>query len=201
MLQKLKLSIITAVIFTGLVVAIAPGSSFAATDPGNTGKGCGNSAAPNGTDCSTIPLGCPGSTQTGKLTGVNTLTCPYSANAGSSYKCPVKSCTFEDKAATATTTTPTDNGSSTTLGGNCQDINKCDLIKNYLNPFINLLSALIGVIVVVSVAIGGIQYTTSAGDPQKAAAARARIRNAVIALVTFIFLYSLLNFLIPGGLV
>jgi hypothetical protein len=85
-------------------------------------------------------------------------------------------------------------------GGNCSDVNKCDLINKYLNPFINFLAALVGVAVVASIIIGAIQYGGSAGDPAQVTAAKNRIRNAILALVTFLFLYALLNFLIPGGL-
>jgi len=89
---------------------------------------------------------------------------------------------------------------ATVAGGNCQSLSKCDLMSTYINPLIKFLAALVGVVVVVSVIIGGIQYSSSAGDPQAATAARKRITNAIIALVVFIFLYALLNFLIPGGL-
>lgn len=85
-------------------------------------------------------------------------------------------------------------------GGNCSNVSQCDLIQKYINPFINFLAALVGVAVVISIIIGGIQYGSSAGDPAKVTAAKNRIRNAIIALVTFLFLYALLNFLIPGGL-
>ena len=85
-------------------------------------------------------------------------------------------------------------------GGNCSDINQCDLFAKYLNPFIRLMSALVGVIVVISIILGGIQYGSSAGDPQKATQAKARIRNSIIALLVFLFLYAILNFVIPGGL-
>lgn len=84
--------------------------------------------------------------------------------------------------------------------GNCATAAKCDLMTQYIYPFINLLAAFVGVAVVISMIIGGIQYGSSAGDPQKVSAAKNRIRNAIIALVTFIFLYALLNFLVPGGL-
>lgn len=87
-----------------------------------------------------------------------------------------------------------------TNGGNCASVNNCDLIQKYINPFINFLAALVGVAVVISIIIGGIQYGSSAGDPAKVSAAKNRVRNAIIALLTFLFLYALLNFLIPGGL-
>jgi hypothetical protein len=83
--------------------------------------------------------------------------------------------------------------------GNCTDASHCDLMSKYVYPFINFLSALVGVVVIISIIIGGIQYGSSAGDPAKVTAAKNRIRNSIIALVTFIFLYALLNFLVPGG--
>jgi uncharacterized membrane protein YjgN (DUF898 family) len=86
------------------------------------------------------------------------------------------------------------------LGGNCLDISKCDLITKYVNPFIYFLSAFVGVAVVISIIIGGIQYGSSGGDSSKVTAAKNRIRNSILALITYLFLFALLNFLIPGGL-
>ena len=85
-------------------------------------------------------------------------------------------------------------------GGSCADVSNCDLINNYINPFVNFLAAAVGLAVVISIVIGGIQYGSSGGDPSKVTQAKNRIRNALVALVTFLFLYALLNFLIPGGL-
>ena len=75
----------------------------------------------------------------------------------------------------------------------------CDIIKKYIIPFIQLLSAGVGVVVVISIVIGGIQYGSAGGDPAKVSAAKKRIRNAIIALVAYLFLYAFLNFIIPGG--
>jgi hypothetical protein len=88
-----------------------------------------------------------------------------------------------------------------TAGGNCSNLSQCDLINSYINPFVNFLSALVGVGVVTSIIIGGIQYSSSGGDPSKVTAAKNRIRNAIVALIAFLLLYGMLNFLIPGGLV
>jgi len=79
------------------------------------------------------------------------------------------------------------------------DENHCGIL-DYLVLAINLLSALVGVVVVGSIIYGGIQYSMAGSDPQKVAAAKERIRNALIALVFFIFAYSFLNYLVPGGL-
>lgn len=98
----------------------------------------------------------------------------------------------------------TGKGDPAARAGNCSDphnLKACDLIHNYIQPLVDGLAALVGVAVVISIVIGGIQYGSSGGDPQKVTAAKNRIRNAVLALITFFFLLALLNFLIPGGLV
>ena len=78
--------------------------------------------------------------------------------------------------------------------------NQCGLIEKYFNPFIKLLSIIVGIVVVISIIVGGIQYAGSAGDPQKAAQAKARIFKTVFALIAFIFLYAFLQFIVPGGI-
>jgi hypothetical protein len=118
-------------------------------------------------------------------------TCVFSENTNSGA-----SGGTTDSSLTATTAVPDE----AVAGGNCKDIQHCDLFVHYINPAINLLAAAVGIIVAISIIIGGLQYGSSAGDPQKASAAKNRIRNAIIALVTFLFLYAILNFLIPGGL-
>jgi hypothetical protein len=76
----------------------------------------------------------------------------------------------------------------------------CDLIATYVNPLINLLSAVFGLIAVASLIMGGIQYTASEGDPQKISKAKSRLTNTVIAVFAYAVLYGFLQFLVPGGL-
>jgi hypothetical protein len=76
----------------------------------------------------------------------------------------------------------------------------CNLILTYLDPFIDMLSALVGVACVISLIMAGIMYTTSEGDPGKASAAKGRIMMTLVAFIAFIFLYSFLQFIIPGGI-
>lgn len=73
-------------------------------------------------------------------------------------------------------------------------------ITHLLIIVINVLSTSVAIVVVLVVIIGGIQYSTSAGDPSKAAAAKKRIGNALLALVFFSFMYGFLQWLVPGGL-
>ena len=80
----------------------------------------------------------------------------------------------------------------------CSD-KDCNIVKKYLNPFINLMTILVGIAVTIGIIIGGIQYSASGGDPQKAANGKKHIRNSIIALVAFIFLYAFIRFLTPGN--
>lgn len=89
------------------------------------------------------------------------------------------------------------------IRNDCQETNSlnennCGIVK-YLVLIINLLSGVVGIVVAASIIVGGIQYSAAGGDPQKVSAAKNRIRNAIIALVFFIFGYALLNYLVPGG--
>lgn len=74
------------------------------------------------------------------------------------------------------------------------------LSKKYLQPAIAFMSAVAGLAVAISIVLGGIQYSSAGGDPGKVAAARDRIRNAIFALLAFLFLYAFLNWLLPGGI-
>jgi hypothetical protein len=75
----------------------------------------------------------------------------------------------------------------------------CDLVEKYVNKFIVILSVSFGVIAVASLIAGGIQYSMSAGDSQKVSLAKKRIFNTMVAVVAYLFLYTFLQFLIPGG--
>jgi hypothetical protein len=92
-------------------------------------------------------------------------------------------------------------------GRNNQEFNQCqssskddtNCVSVYINKATQFLSAGVGIIVIVMVIIAGIQYSTAGGDPQKVAAARTKIFNAILALVAFIFLFAFLQWLLPGG--
>lgn len=97
--------------------------------------------------------------------------------------------------------------SSTDYSSNCSDSaisctsSNCNLIQEYVVPTINLLGASFGLIAVISLIFGAINYITSEGDPQKVSKAKLRIRNTIFAIVSFMFLYAFLNFLVPGGII
>lgn len=89
------------------------------------------------------------------------------------------------------------NGSDPSI--DCTSSN-CNLLKKYINPLINALSIAFGFIVVISLIMGAIQFSASEGDPQKAAQAKKRIANTLVAFFVYSLMYGFLQFLIPGGL-
>ncbi len=91
-----------------------------------------------------------------------------------------------------------DYGKTTDPASKCNKKN-CDLIAKYVNPTINVLSGLVGLIAAASIIFAGIQYSSSDGDPQKAAKAKSRITNTLLALIMYLFLFAFFQFLIPGG--
>lgn len=83
-------------------------------------------------------------------------------------------------------------------GDDCSKVN--GFIKQYINPAIKALTALVGIIAVLSIVIAGIQYASSADDPGVVTKAKQRIFNVVLGLVVYVFLVALLNYLVPGGI-
>jgi hypothetical protein len=83
--------------------------------------------------------------------------------------------------------------------GGCTGAN-CSIIDKYINPLIKLLSAAVGIVAVIFIIFGGIQISTSAGDPQKVASGRNHIRNAIIGLVAYVLLALFLNWVVIGGI-
>lgn len=73
-------------------------------------------------------------------------------------------------------------------------------IYTYLRTIIRFLSAGVGLVIVTMIIISGVQYSASGGNSDGMQAAKKRLGNAVVALLLFLFMTAILNFLIPGGL-
>ena len=73
-------------------------------------------------------------------------------------------------------------------------------LYGWIQKFIDLMTGLSGLVIIIMVIVGGIQYSTSGGNPQAASAAKKKIRNAVIALFALIFTFTFLQWLVPGGI-
>jgi hypothetical protein len=68
-----------------------------------------------------------------------------------------------------------------------------------LNEIIQFLSIGVGIVSAISVAIAGLQYVSSRGEPSKTAAAINRLTQVGTAIFLYIFGWAILNWLIPGG--
>jgi Type IV secretion system pilin len=87
-------------------------------------------------------------------------------------------------------------------GGKCvsNDPKTGGAVVNYLRGWLQLLSGLVGLVVMLLIVIGGVQYVVSAGDPGQVKAAKNRIINALTGLVLYLMMFAILQFLIPGGI-
>lgn len=65
---------------------------------------------------------------------------------------------------------------------------------------INILTAGIGVAAIGGIVYGAILYTSAGGSQEQVKKAMGVITNVVIGVVAYALMFSLLNFLIPGGL-
>ncbi len=148
-----------------------------------------------------IPLGCPGS----KLQGPISPTANYSCPGGGSvvngvYHAPG----IVAGGGPVCVALPVFAGSQGSCAKGQVEIpnNPGDggAIIYYLKLVLRLLNLLIGGIIILVLVIAGIQYITSMGDPTNVKNAKKRISNAVIALILYLMMFAILNFLVPGGI-
>jgi hypothetical protein len=114
-------------------------------------------------------------------------------------------CTADTKNTTIKCSDPEFKDCGKLYGKKSQEYKDCqannNLFTRYINPFIKFLNFAVGLAVTIGILVGALQYISSAGDPQKAAKGKQHIWNAILALLVYLFLFGILNFLIPGGLV
>jgi hypothetical protein len=84
--------------------------------------------------------------------------------------------------------------------GGATTVEQC-VFGKYITPVIELLSAAVGLLVVISVVYGAFEIVTAGSEVAKAAAGRKRIIQTLIGLFAYMSLFALLQFLVPGGLV
>ncbi len=79
--------------------------------------------------------------------------------------------------------------------------------RDQLNPIVDMAFALfrvlaagVGLVVTGSIIVAGIQYSASRGNPQATQAAIARVTNSIVALLLYVFMFTIANFLVPGGM-
>ena len=69
-----------------------------------------------------------------------------------------------------------------------------DVAKNIINVVVTVL----GLVAVLFVVIGGVNYTTSQGDPQKTKKARDTFLYAILGVILAVLAYTIVNFVISG---
>lgn len=65
---------------------------------------------------------------------------------------------------------------------------------------INILTAGVGIAAVGGIVYGSVLYTSAGNSPDQVKKAMDIIRNVVIGIIAYALMYSVINFLIPGGL-
>lgn len=95
----------------------------------------------------------------------------------------------------------------TCIGGESGDDNP---IFIYLRGIIQFLAAGVGAIVTLMIIISGVQYIAASGSmkgaekggsPEGIKAAKKKLAHAIEALILFLFMAAIANFVIPGGIV
>ncbi len=101
--------------------------------------------------------------------------------------------------------TPVGTGGGAGCGSVSTNIIDCDStggdpVSGLVIGVINFLAVGVGIAVVGGIIWGGMLYASSNGDPGKTKQGISVIVNAIIGLLLFIFMYAILNFIVPGGL-
>lgn len=92
------------------------------------------------------------------------------------------------------------------IAGDCdapgEELNteNCEILS-YVVVAINILSALAVLSIIASIVIAGYQYMTARDNSGQIQKAKVRIIWALTALAIFVFMYAILDFLIPGGVI
>jgi len=73
-------------------------------------------------------------------------------------------------------------------------------LLDLLFAIIRFITDGVGLVIIGSLIVAGIQYSISKGDPKGLEKALERIKSLFIALLLFVFAYGILNFVVPSGL-
>lgn len=71
-----------------------------------------------------------------------------------------------------------------------------DKLKNMVINIINGIIAVLGLVAVIFIVVGGVQYMTSTGDSAKTKKAKDTILYAVIGMIVCVLAYAIVNFVI-----
>ena len=81
-------------------------------------------------------------------------------------------------------------------GINATNLNGGNNLENTVTGVINVILYIVGILAVVMIIIGGVQYTTSGGDQAAVTKAKNTILYGIIGLVVAILAYAIVNFVV-----
>lgn len=82
--------------------------------------------------------------------------------------------------------------------GSCKKANVT--IRCLVVEVIGFLSIGVGIAVVAGIAVGGITYSVSQGNPSGTQKGITIITNSIVGLLLYLLMFAILQFLIPGGI-
>ena len=81
---------------------------------------------------------------------------------------------------------------------NVEETKEDDSLMKRVQVIINVILSVLGIVTVIMIILGGVQYTTSAGDPAKVAKAKNTIMYGVIGLVIALLAFAIVNFVLTN---
>lgn len=190
--MKIKQTILAFAILTGFIAVLSGPTTYAAS--------CGNVELTAGQNCcggvvtTIISCGQSGACASGPMD-------PWEGSDPGTDAKKLKA--YKEK---YTYTDPTTHAKKTHLYGKCFDgsspTNGTEKsgVWGILLLVINILTAGVGIVAVGGVVYGSILYTAAGGSPDQVKQAKTIIGNTIVGLLAYAFLFSFLNYIIPGGL-
>lgn len=72
-------------------------------------------------------------------------------------------------------------------------------IEDLVYALVRFLSFGVGVVIIGSIILAGIQYSSSEGNPETTQAAKNRIKDSIIGLFIYLLAFAIVQYLVPGG--
>jgi len=91
-------------------------------------------------------------------------------------------------------------GSVNTAVLSCSNTGNSSPVTDLLVTIVNFLAVGVGIAVLGGIIYGAFLYASADTSADQAKRGIGHVRNAVIALIVFIFMYAIINYIIPGGL-
>ena len=106
---------------------------------------------------------------------------------------------FATEVVTNTTNTTTNTSSKQNIGSNVTLVgDKENTLWGNIQSIINAVIGILGIVCVIVIIIGGINYMTSSGDAGKVKKAKDTILYGVIGLVVCVLAFAIVNFVISN---